>query len=399
MIYYISREVISMTKKDIVILTLTFIIFSVFHFCYIEKCDKNTKDRLIIKEKNDILTKIESENKNNILQKKEKYNSVTYYLYNENDVLKSYFVDTKNNELTNIYSIINDKEKYDEKINELLNLKYPKFIVDAINTSCTKTYELKDNEMIIYYNDVNLEIDSKLFLKVNYNEIKDLIKIKYTLDSEYENEDGYKYDSEKPTIAFTFDDGPGGKYTLDILNILADNKAHATFFMLGNRMNNYDTIVTTVHNSGNEIGSHTLSHYNMSRTKLAKILEREEQTKQIYNSLTGDNLTLLRPPYGLISDKVKNALDNIIVTWSIDTLDWKTKNTESIKNEILNNIKDGDIVLMHDIYPTTVEAVREVLPILYSRGFQVVSVSELASLHNRTLEPHNVYYKIKKIIE
>ena len=73
----------------------------------------------------------------------------------------------------------------------------------------------------------------------------------------------------------------------------------------------------------------------------------------------------MRPPYGIITNKQKEILDKIIVTWSLDTLDWKTKNTEQIKNEILKNAKDGEIVLMHDLYPTTVEAVKEVLPILY----------------------------------
>ena len=382
-------------KKSDIILFVTFIICSLIYL-YTSNSNINYKPEIIIKKSNkEIIKEIEKENKNNKLIKKENYNGITYYLYSNDTGLTSYFVDSKNKKITDIYSIINDKENFDKKINELLNLKYPKFVADSINESSDKTFEIRDNELVIYYTNLKIELDQSVSLKVNYNEIKDYLKIKYKLDAEYENENGYNYDPNKKTIAFTFDDGPGGKYTLDILNSLSENKAHATFFMLGNRMNNYDTIVTTVHNSGNEIGSHTLSHYNMGKTKLNKILEREEQTDQIYNNLTGDTLKLMRPPYGIITNKQKEKLEKIIVTWSIDTLDWKTKNKEMIKEEILNNAKDGEIVLMHDIYPTTAEAVKEVLPLLYAKGFQVVSVSELANLKNRTLEPHNVYYRIK----
>ena len=385
-------------KKNYLLAIITFLIFTLI---YINLMDTKLLTHNIIKiEKKDIsiIADIEKQNSNNELIKKENYNGILYYLYNENNELKSYFIDSKNNILADIYSLINDKENFDKKIMELLNLKYPKFVVDAINDS-DKNYEIKDNELVIYYTNLNIELSEKVSLKVNYNEIKNFLKFKCKLDNEYVNEDGYNYDPNKKTIAFSFDDGPGGNYTLEILNALMDNKAHATFFMLGNRMNNYPTVVTTVHNSGNEIGSHTLSHYNMGKTKINKILEREEQTNAIYNSLTNDTLKLLRPPYGMITNKIKETLDNIIVTWSIDTLDWKTKNKDMIKDEILNNAKDGEIVLMHDIYPTTVEAVKEVLPILYSRGFQVVSISELASLNNRVLEPHKVYYRISKTIE
>ena len=382
-------------KKSDVILLITFMVCSSLYL-YTSNCNINYKPEIVIKKSNkEIIREIEKENINNELIKKEKYNKIVYYLYKENDNYKSYFVDYKNNNITDIYSIIKDKEQFNNKINELLNLKYPKFVVDSINNKSIRNYEIKDNELVIYFSDYDLELEEKITLKVNYNEIKDLLKINYNLDSEYTNEDGYNYDPNKKTMAFTFDDGPGGSLTSDLVNILADNKAHATFFMLGNRMEKYATIVATIHNSGNEIGSHTWNHYNMGKAKIDKILEKEEQTKQVYYNITGDELTLMRPPYGIITNKQKEILDKIIVTWSIDTLDWKTKNTEQIKNEILKNAKDGEIVLMHDLYPTTVEAVKEVLPILYSRGYQIVNVSELAKLKGRTLEPHKVYYRIK----
>lgn len=339
---------------------------------------------------------IEKQNENNTLVAKEGFNNIFYLLYVENNKYKSYFINEYENKVTDVYSIIKEDKinEFDNKINYLLNLKYPKFIVDAINTSSTKNYEIKENKMIIYYSDVNVNLEEQLYLTVNYNEIKDYLNITFKLDSIYSNEDGYNYDPNKKSVALTFDDGPGGNKTLELLNILNENKAHATFFMVGNKMNNYSTVVTTVHNSGNEIGSHSYSHYNMQKTKIDKIIEQENLTANIYYELTKDTLKLTRPPYGAINSKVKNSLDTIFITWNIDPEDWRYRDVEHIKQAILSEVNDGDIILLHDIYDTTIEAVRVILPILYSEGYQVVSVSELASLKGITLEKNNIYRSI-----
>lgn len=351
----------------------------------------NTKE-----ETEEICDKVEEENKNNVLVAKNDFNEISYYLYDENQSYKSYFLNTEENTITDVYSIIKEEkvDVFNNKINELLNLKYPKFVVDAINTSSSKNYKILDNEMIIYYTDVDIHLEEQLYLTVNYNEIKDCLNITFKLDKEYENENGYNYDPNKKTVALTFDDGPGGNNTLELVDILKENKAHATFFMLGNRMKSYQTVVATVHNSGNEIGSHTYNHCNLKKTKLETILENEQLTNDIYYELTQDTIKLTRPPYGNLNEEVKNALDTVFVTWSIDTEDWRYKDVEHIKSEILNKVTDGDIILLHDIYKTSVEAIREVLPLLYEEGYQVVSVSELANLKGRTLEKNSVYRKI-----
>lgn len=351
----------------------------------------NTKE-----ETKEICNKVQEENKNNVLVAKNDFNEISYYLYDENQSYKSYFLNTEENTITDVYSIIKEEkvDAFNNKINELLNLKYPKFVVDAINTSSSKNYKILDNEMIIYYTDVDIHLEEQLYLTVNYNEIKDCLNITFKLDKEYENENGYNYDPNKKTVALTFDDGPGGNNTLELVDILKENKAHATFFMLGNRMKSYQTVVATVHNSGNEIGSHTYNHCNLNKSKLETILENEQLTNDIYYELTQDTIKLTRPPYGNLNEEVKNALDTVFVTWSIDTEDWRYKDVEHIKSEILNKATDGDIILLHDIYKTSVEAIREVLPLLYEEGYQVVSVSELANLKGRTLEKNNIYRKI-----
>ena len=176
-----------------------------------------------------------------------------------------------------------------------------------------------------------------------------------------------------------------------ILTLLEENKAHATFFMVGYRMREDVDTVKAVYNSKNEIGSHSLNHKNLTRLTPEEILKQEKETEEIYYQITGDVLKILRPPYGAYNQKVKDTLDYSLINWSIDPEDWRYKDVDLIINHILENISDGDIILFHDLYETTVESVKILLPILYAQGYQVVSVSELATLKGYTLESHQKY--------
>jgi peptidoglycan/xylan/chitin deacetylase (PgdA/CDA1 family) len=215
------------------------------------------------------------------------------------------------------------------------------------------------------------------------------------LDDSYENEDGYSYSKDKKTVALTFDDGPNGAKTRQIVDILESNKAHATFFMIGNRMASYASTIKTVLDAGNEIGSHSYDHTNMRKKKIKELLENEEKTQEIYYGITGQYLKYTRPPYGAINSSVKEALDTIFITWSLDTEDWLHRDKDYIVNYVMENVQDGDIILMHDSYNSTVEATRELLPKLYAEGYQVVSVSELANLKGRVLENNTIYRALK----
>ena len=122
-----------------------------------------------------------------------------------------------------------------------------------------------------------------------------------------------------------------------------------------------------------------------------ELLEEEKSTNLIYKSITGQDLKLLRPPYGNVNDTMKQNLNLTFINWNLDTEDWRYRNTNHIYDSVINKVKDGDIILMHDLYETTIEAVEKLLPELYVRGFQVVSVSELANIKGQTLEVHKVY--------
>lgn len=323
---------------------------------------------------------------------------ISFLYKNDFDNYKVEYYDYKTNKKIELNDLI--KEEYEslfnQKIKELLFLKYPKFIANALlSENVVKSILFRDNELVIYYNeyDINPEVNEVLYLKVNYNEIKDYLNFSVVLESDYENESGYNYDKEKKSIAITFDDSPNNGKTNKILDYLKDNHFHATFFVVGEKCEYNEDLLISIKNSGNEIGSHTYSHQNLNKLTEAEIIEDYKKMNNIYKRLFNENLKLLRPPYGLYKEKYLNIIDTSIIMWSLDTNDWKNKNSDYLVNYVVNNVKDGDIILFHDSYNSTVDAIEELLPILYSKGYQVMSVSELAKIKGKILENGKVHNK------
>lgn len=333
-----------------------------------------------------------------LIEKNELNNSITSYLYKDNtdNYLSKLYEDDK--EIT-INDLIKPEKmaEYKQKVEELLYLKYPKFIASSLlKEDVLNSYILRDNELVIYFNNYQItpEVTDILYLKVNYNEIKDYLNFTFILDKDYENETGYNYTNAKKSIAFTFDDSPNNNKTNKIVNYLNDNLSHATFFMLGNKMKNHRDLVLTVLNSGNEIGSHTYSHQNMSKMTNEEVINDFNLMNDLYKSITGNDLKYLRPPYGVIKNTQKSLINASFILWSLDTNDWRYRNKNYIINYVLNNVQDGDIILFHDSYQETVEAIEELLPLLYSKGYQVMSVSELFQIKNKELELNEDYRKV-----
>lgn len=187
-------------------------------------------------------------------------------------------------------------------------------------------------------------------------------------------------DASKPMIALTFDDGPSYTYTSRIVNQLKKYDARATFFVLGCKLGDAasKSLVKSSFEYGNEIASHTYNHKQLSALSAVDIKWESDATKSAIKKITGSNPLLTRPPYGAYNDTVKATVDTPLILWSIDTRDWETRNADSTVYSVLNSVKDGDIVLMHDIYDTTATAAERLIPELVKRGYQLVTVSELA---------------------
>lgn len=193
-------------------------------------------------------------------------------------------------------------------------------------------------------------------------------------------------------VALTFDDGPSRANDGKILNTLQQYGAHATFFVLGDRARVDGDILQMQLAAGCEIASHSWNHPNLSKAKWKKVKSQIDRTNRIVKKLTdGYEISYLRPPYGAISDKMRKKVKMPMVLWSLDTLDWKSRNAKKIFKQVKKNVSDGDIILMHDIYETTAEACEEIVPWLQEQGYDILTVSELMARKGKTLEKGKAY--------
>lgn len=203
-------------------------------------------------------------------------------------------------------------------------------------------------------------------------------------------------DPSKPMVALTFDDGPSIKSTTRILDTLEKFNVHATFFDLGSLMLRYPDIVKREAKLG-EVGIHTYSHKNLNKLSVEELAEELRLSREAYEQVLGYEPKLLRPPYGSCNVNVRAGItDMAIINWNVDSLDWKYRNKDLTLNEIdkFGNL-DGKIILMHSIHNETADAVEVLVPDLLDKGYQVVSVSELAYYKGYKLETGTIYYDFK----
>lgn len=195
----------------------------------------------------------------------------------------------------------------------------------------------------------------------------------------------------KKYLALTFDDGPS-KYTEKIIALLKEYDYHATFFVLGTKLreNNKDILQMVVDN-GNELGVHGYSHKSFTKLSLDTVQKEITDTRNLITELTGFTSTLVRPPYGNINNKIRSLGYGPYILWNNDSLDWKYRNSKKIYERVIKNVESGSIILMHDTYSTTFEALKLILPYLKENNYEVVSVSKLYSIYNTELEKTKSY--------
>lgn len=213
----------------------------------------------------------------------------------------------------------------------------------------------------------------------------------------YFNEKGVltrKIDKNKKMVALTYDDGPS-IYTPRVLKTLKENNAVATFFVVGNRVPTYSDTVKKAHDMGCEIGNHTYEHKSLPNLSETEVKRQISKTNKEVKKAIGEKPVIMRPTGGATNTNIKKWVGMPSIIWSIDTLDWKTRNADSTKRAVLDHVKDGDIVLMHDLYSATATASETIIPELVRRGYQLVTVSELAECRGGMKET-GAYYSFRK---
>ncbi len=202
---------------------------------------------------------------------------------------------------------------------------------------------------------------------------------------------GRTIDPSKPMVALTFDDGPHPAVGNQIMDCFEQYGGRCTFFLVGDRVASRASEVQRMVAEGFEVGNHTMNHKYLDSLSASAIQQQVNQCNDAIQSVCGVRPTIMRLPGGNINSTVRANTGMPMIQWSVDTQDWKTRSTSSTVSAVLNNVKDGDIVLMHELYESTGNAVLQIVPELVNRGYQLVTVSEMAAARGYTLQAGQTY--------
>lgn len=200
-------------------------------------------------------------------------------------------------------------------------------------------------------------------------------------------------DPAKPMVALTFDDGPDAACSDQILDILEEHHALATFFEVGRNVAACPEPVSRMAEMGCEIGSHSNAHKDLSKLRKSTLLRDLDTADEAFAAAGAPVPTLVRPPYGAVNKTVKSATGRAMVTWTVDTEDWRSRDAQTVIDYVKNyGDLDGEIVLMHSIYESTVEATAVLVPWLQEQGYQLVTVTELMAYYYGELPQPDHFY-------
>jgi peptidoglycan/xylan/chitin deacetylase (PgdA/CDA1 family) len=187
-------------------------------------------------------------------------------------------------------------------------------------------------------------------------------------------------------IALTFDDGPDNKYTPLILDILKKNKVKATFFVVGIQVNKHPEILRRIHEEGHAIGNHTWDHADLSKLSSERIGQEIKDTDALIETIIGERPSMVRAPYGAVSDKLDKVMENLkrpLISWNVDPKDWAGTSSANMLHNIKSHVKSDSIILLHSFggkhgnLDNTIEALPKLIAFLKEEGYQMVTVPEL----------------------
>ncbi|WP_296580960.1 polysaccharide deacetylase family protein [Xanthobacter sp.] len=192
------------------------------------------------------------------------------------------------------------------------------------------------------------------------------------------------FDVDGSYIAMTFDDGPNPETTPRLLQILRERNIKVTFFVLGNMVAKHPEVLKMIADEGHEIGSHSWSHPQLTRISQAAVDKELGNTSEAIFQVTGKRPIYLRPPYGSMKPTLRSYIEDkyglTIVNWSVDPNDWKNRNSQAVHDAIMAQVKPGAIVLSHDIYATTVDAMPRILDELAAKGYKFATLSQMVAM-------------------
>ena len=247
-------------------------------------------------------------------------------------------------------------------------------------------FDYKDSQLIVFPLKQTQGLEE---IALPISDFFDVIQSSYLTEKDEELYKKAQAEKNKKVVALTFDDGPDGNTTPQALDILAKYKIKATFFVQGKNIAGNESILKRMQSEGHEVGNHSWNHPILTKLSLEDAKKQLTDTEDAITKVLGKSSKLMRPPYGAISDDIRNSLDLRFIMWDVDSLDWKSKNEAAILTEIQHQTSDGAIILMHDIHQPSVNSLPKVIEYLQEQGYSFVTVSELL---NTRLKPHGIYY-------
>ena len=247
-------------------------------------------------------------------------------------------------------------------------------------------FDYKDSQLIVFPLKQTQGLEE---IALPISDFFDVIQSSYLTEKDEELYKKAQAEKNKKVVALTFDDGPDGNTTPQALDILAKYKIKATFFVQGKNIAGNESILKRMQSEGHEVGNHSWNHPILTKLSLEDAKKQLTDTEDAITKVLGKSSKLMRPPYGAISDDIRNSLDLSFIMWNVDSLDWKSKNEAAILTEIQHQTSDGSIILMHDIHQPSVNSLPKVIEYLQGQGYSFVTVSELL---NTRLKPHGIYY-------
>lgn len=324
------------------------------------------------------------------------------------DLSNSNVVELENTSLDQLYlkedgspftldQLFTDASKAKEKLLEdikttLLDKKVEQTLVDQVIADfsamdlTTWKFAYKDSQLLLY---PAKQSGNGEEIAMPISNFFDFIEASYLTEKDAELYKTVQAEKNKKVVALTFDDGPDGNTTPQALDILAKYKIKATFFVQGKNIAGNEAILKRMQAEGHEVGNHSWNHPVLTKLSLEDAKKQITDTEDAIIKVLGKSSKLMRPPYGAISDDIRNSLDLSFILWDVDSLDWKSKNEAAIFTEIQHQTSDGSIILLHDIHQPSVNSLPKVIEYLQEQGYSFVTVSELL---NTRLKPHEIYY-------
>jgi len=294
---------------------------------------------------------------------------------------------------------------------------YPDAIIDTANVSWLDYIMLSHEGLIVL-------LPRATALAASYGEIEivipyhvlgsallltELLDIPYSDSSEQQVTDNVippvtqgqrtAIDPTRPMVALTFDDGPS-RHTTELLNILEAHGAYATFCVIGNLIDARASVIRDAYQRGHEIIGHSWDHLDLTSLDETSIRNEIQRPRETLLTLIEDSPMIYRPPFGANNERVRQISANLgysLLMWNLDTEDWSSKDVDQIYTMVMDNVQDGDIILAHDIYGTTIEAFKRIIPALVEQGFQLVTVSDLLLYHDILPEAGQRIYSARQV--